>query len=257
MYTNYVIYPYNLGSASARVLAQALGGKRVRENGRYRYRQRHKVINWGNPRLPSWGTPKAMAAIWNKPQNVQLAASKIATFERLNADDVPLWTTIIDVARGWFAQPLGRNCVNAVLCRTLTRANSGHGIVFASNPDELVPAPLYVRYIPKREEYRVHVARGRVIDKAQKRRRNGTEHEGITSYIRSFDHGWVFCREDVQLPEAVEQKALTAVAHLGLDFGAVDIGQHERYGTKVYEVNTAPGLMGTTIQSYVGAFTSA
>jgi glutathione synthase/RimK-type ligase-like ATP-grasp enzyme len=42
---------------------------------------------------------------------------------------------------------------------------------------------------------------------------------------------------------------------LGLDFGAVDIG-HRIIDNKVFvfEVNTAPGIEGTTLQRYVNTF---
>jgi len=49
--------------------------------------------------------------------------------------------------------------------------------------------------------------------------------------------------------------ALAAVSALGLDFGAVDIiyNEHENQ-YYVLEVNTAPGLEGTTVEKYAEAF---
>jgi hypothetical protein len=38
---------------------------------------------------------------------------------------------------------------------------------------------------------------------------------------------------------------------LHLDFGAVDVGWNEHHGeATIYEVNTAPGLEGTTLEKY-------
>jgi len=254
VYNRAVVYPYNLGSASARSLAQALQTRRVRPNGNYHHRRNTLVINWGNSRLPGWGSAQALANMLNKPQNVEIASDKIATFRRLETN-IPEWTTDRQVARDWFANPRFGRKLNAVVCRTLTRANSGRGIVLAKSPEELVNAPLYTRYTPKEREFRVHMsARYGIIDSAEKRRRNGFEHEADHDYIRSWNNGWVFCRENLQLPDGVERVAAEALAHLGLDFGAVDVGWSGRYGTYIYEVNTAPGLEGQTLTNYTNMF---
>src|SRR3546814_5500349 len=42
-------------------------------------------------------------------------------------------------------------------CRTVLAGHSGVGIVIADNRDDLVPANLYVKYVKKKEEYRVHL----------------------------------------------------------------------------------------------------
>ncbi len=42
----------------------------------------------------------------------------------------------------------------------------------------------------------------------------------------------------------------------GLDFGAVDLGHHPEYGTFIYEINTAPGLQGETVNDYADYFRS-
>src|SRR3546814_19093490 len=43
-----------------------------------------------------------------------------------------------------------------IVCRTVLSGHSGVGIVIADNRDDLVPANLYVKYVKKKEEYRVH-----------------------------------------------------------------------------------------------------
>ena len=144
---------------------------------------------------------------------------------------------------------------HAILCRTLTRANSGRGIILAETPEQLVPAPLYTRYVPKQDEYRIHVFRELgVIDVQQKRRNSEVSSEDRDPYIRNHDAGWVFCREEIHPPQAVLNVAVNSVLALGLDFGAVDIGFHNNIGVCVYEVNTAPGLEGQTLTNYINAF---
>jgi D-alanine-D-alanine ligase-like ATP-grasp enzyme len=64
----------------------------------------------------------------------------------------------------------------------------------------------------------------------------------------------VFCRENFSPVDIVDNAALGAVSALGLDFGAVDV-KCNRQGTRaaVLEVNTAPGLQGTTLRKYAEA----
>jgi hypothetical protein len=201
-----------------------------------------------------------MTQILNKPQNVRNASEKIRTFTILQAElgnYLPEWTTQRNIAEGWLITPIYGNKKNAVLCRTLTRANSGRGIVLASTVEEIAPALLYTRYKPKTAEYRVHVfTQLGIIDVQQKRRRNDVERAATSSYIRSHDNGWVFCRDDIIVPDSVRTAAERAVNVLGLDFGAVDIGYDPTYGIAIYEVNTAPGLEGLTLNNYVNAFRS-
>ena len=87
------------------------------------------------------------------------------------------------------------------------------------------------------------------MDVQQKRQRRAID--GINFQIRSHDNGWVFCRRHVAPPTDVLTQAVSAVSVLGLDFGAVDVGWNERnQEATVYEVNTAPGLEGTTLEVY-------
>lgn len=255
MPNNIRIWPYNMGSRSAKLLARAVDGLRVRTDGIYRPRRRHIVINWGNSGNSRW--LQRAARILNHPTRVQQAADKVYTFVRLaqNQVAIPDMTTSRDVARQWLQEPAKfAGKLHAVVCRTLTRASQGRGIVLARTPLELVPAPLYTRYTPKEAEFRVHVMRGTIIDVQMKRRRNGfNENNPLSRYIRNHQFGWVFCRNDVAVPEVVKDLARRAVSALQLDFGAVDIGYHATYGSVVYEVNTAPGLEGQTLESYKNA----
>ena len=89
-----------------------------------------------------------------------------------------------------------------------------------------------------------------MIDIQQKRKVNGFINSGNNKYIRNHPNGWVFCRDNVTCPPEIKAISIEAVSALDLDFGAVDIGFHETYGPCIYEVNTAPGLEGTTIHKY-------
>jgi D-alanine-D-alanine ligase-like ATP-grasp enzyme len=72
--------------------------------------------------------------------------------------------------------------------------------------------------------------------------------------VRNHGNGFNYARVDVQPPEDITRAAVEAVRILGLHFGAVDIGWNEREKrATIYEVNTAPGLEGSTLHDYVGA----
>lgn len=104
------------------------------------------------------------------------------------------------------------------------------------------------------EEFRVHLFGGKSIRAGHKVRRpqrpDGTpSHE----WIRSFDAGWVIAYENFQSSKAMRDLATRAVNALGLQFGAVDIGQRQDGSLLVLEVNRAPGIEGGSTQAYVGA----
>jgi len=200
--------------------------------------------------LINWGSSSAFrnipnCRIYNDPDNVRLASNKLLTFSQWRRFEVscPEWTTDYDTALEWL------DSGHTVFARTLTRAHSGLGIVIARSPEELVDAPLYTKYIKKKKEFRVHVFRNQVIDLQEKRR--STNSPASDFLIRNHANGFVFCRDDIIEPTDLRATALSAVAALGLDFGAVDIIYNAHYD-KCYalEVNTAPGLEGTTLESY-------
>ena len=128
-------------------------------------------------------------------------------------------------------------------------SSGGRGIVVTS-PSTIVDASLYTKAASISKEYRIHIWNGEVLDFIQKKKRRGGE---ASSDIRNHDNGWVFAREGVTVTEALVSAAKLAVSSLGLYFGAVDIGEAEDGSPYVFEVNTAPGLTGTTLKRYVEA----
>lgn len=238
--------PYKMGSKSGKELARNLGCKRIRlEGSRYRPRSNRLVINWGRS-TPFVGGERAL----NHPDAVHLASDKLLALIALqNAGvRVPPFSTGTGAAYRMIHEG------HKVVCRTLLRANSGRGIVLANNPSEIVEAPLYTQYIPKTHEYRVHVFKGEVLDVQRKMRDRDVEDEDVNWQIRNHSNGFIFGREGVSLPESALSMCKQAVDALGLDFGAVDLIYNERQDKYyVLEVNTAPGLTGTTLQVYTDA----
>lgn len=243
------IFPYKSTSNTAKELARALGIKRIKAEGsKFKHRPGRVVINWGATKLP---LEVSKCALFNWPKNVEMATNKLSFFQKLEDTSLtPDYTKDFGTAQKWIGEG------SAVVCRTILNGHSGQGIVLAHKVDELVDAPLYVKYVPKKDEYRVHVGSGgeEVIDvqkKAVKR-----DFDGVVNHqIRNHDKGYVFIREGINPPEEVLTKAKQCVKILGLDFGAVDIIHNVKKGlVYVLEVNTAPGLEGTTLDNYVKYF---
>jgi hypothetical protein len=141
-----------------------------------------------------------------------------------------------------------------VFARTLVNSTNGRGIVeFDVGQGEVPRAPLYTAYIPKKAEYRVHVFGGQVIDIQQKRKKRGHEGERDTR-VRNVQNGYVYCREGIAPPEDLKELAINAVKACAYQYGAVDVIYNEKQNKCfVLEVNSRPGLMGTTTEKYADA----
>lgn len=139
-----------------------------------------------------------------------------------------------------------------VVVRALTAASEGKGITICKKEDCRTNAPLYTAYIPKKKEYRVHVWNNRVIDIVEKRRKRGLEEKEFQ--VRNTANGYVFCRDNVNPPSDCAAVALAAVQALGRTYGAVDVIWNEKQNKSfVLEVNSRPGMTGTTIKKYADA----
>jgi glutathione synthase/RimK-type ligase-like ATP-grasp enzyme len=240
------IIPYKLGSEGARGLAKGLNLLRI--DGSKRLKRGTKLINWGKDSLTHIRS-KWPVSVVNKPQAVALAKNKLETLKKLQQSKVsiPDFTTSKDIAARWVDEG------NVVYGRSVLTGSQGVGIKVITEDDGFIPScPLYTKGIMRAHEYRVHVVNGKIIDYTKKRKRNEVD---ASPYIRNSNTGWVFCRENATLPAIVKMQALLAVDSLGLDFGALDILYKEIDNKAwVLEVNTAPGLEGTTLQKYIEEF---
>lgn len=244
---------YTNSSQSSSRLSTGLGALRLRhENSRYRQREGDVIINWGY----TGNLLDNFSGILNRPQLVRVVSNKLRFFERVtqwnqaeveaNKVNIPEYTTDRAEAVEWLSS-------REVLCRTVLNGHSGEGIVVARDESDLVDAPLYVKYIPKKMEFRVHCMNGEVFDVARKIR--DPNREVSDYYIRNHSAGFIFARNDITVPECVTEQALLAMRASGLDFGAVDVIYNERQNKAyVLEINSAPGLEGATLTNYINKF---
>lgn len=249
------ILPYKRGSVSAKALAEAVGGVRLKHNSNYTQREDDFIVNWGCSdvevinRIVNQDYESLNFGSHNGELSVVVAGNKLKAFNAWKGTEVgvslPKFTTSKAEAQGWVDR--GR----VVVCRHLLRASGSRGIEVIEKEGTVPDAPLYVRYIKKQEEYRVHVFCGEAIDVQRKMRKADVPDDQVNWQIRNHCNGFIFGREGVDLPEVATQLAINAVHSLGLDFGAVDLIYNAQKG-KYYllEVNCAPGLEGSTLEYY-------
>ena len=238
---------------SAKALARALGIKRLRSVGsKFEGREGDVVVNFGvgytseycheqlEPRL------HPLTKFVNVPIRVTNAANKLKAFnvisKGVDEDILPQWSTCPDTVKHWDFP---------YVARTTLTGYKGAGIILVEDTNQPVPeAKLYTRYIPKTNEYRVHVAGSHVwIDR--KARNYAVPAEEVNWKIRNHSNGFIYER-DVEAPVEVYDVGVTAIEALSLDFGAVDVVWNNYYRRAyVLEVNTAPGMVGQTLDKYV------
>lgn len=217
----------------------------VSEGSRYHSRVGDIVVNYGNRRYNDafFGG----ATVLNSVVALNRAANKVAAFNALRLAEVKTveYTVDREVAQNW-----NRNEI--VYERGTLTGHSGEGITVRLPTEGVADAPLYTKGIQGlRREWRVHVFKGVITYVQKKIRRNGyRELESYREDVRNHHTGWVYSNSFTEAPpDQVLIQAHKAVSALGLDFGAVDLISK---GTNawVLEVNTAPGLTGTTLETY-------
>lgn len=130
--------------------------------------------------------------------------------------------------------------------------------MLSDSRDDLVPCQLYVKYIPKKDEYRVHLGltkSGDIQTIAVQQKKRKLDHDEPNWKIRNHANGFIYAREGVDPPVGVFDAAHDCLLRSGLDFGAFDVIWNEsQQKAYVLEVNTAPGLEGQTLDDYVNYF---
>jgi glutathione synthase/RimK-type ligase-like ATP-grasp enzyme len=244
------IYAYKNGSKSAKALAAALACKLIKHEGKPLNIPNHVVINWGASRID--GRVIAANKWINNPDSIVKAVNKLHAFQFMAGKvSIPDYTTDLQEAAEWLKQGF------AVVERHKLSGHSGEGINIVPSeegPGGLTAAPLYVKYVKKTQEYRIHVFQGKVFFVQRKARNKDVPDEQVNWKVRNHQNGFIYAHKDVNVSEDAQKQAIAAVAALGLDFGAVDIIETAKGVPYVLEVNTACGLEGTTLDKYVEQF---
>lgn len=250
-----MIYPYMEGSKGAKALAEAIGTKVIRTKGsKFKGDHSKVIINWGSSNLPD---EVNKCHVINKASALKKATNKRLFFEAVEGKlQIPEFTVDRDVAHGWLEDG------GTVVVRTTLTGHSAEGLyIIESETDwknfDLSLAKLFVKYIPKKYEYRVHVVGDEVVDVQRKAASKEVPAHHLNWKVRNLNNGFIFMREGVEdnLSPQVKDQAIKAVKLVGLDFGAVDIIFNVYHNMAyVLEVNAAPGLEGSTPASYKKGF---
>lgn len=249
--------PYNIRSRSAKFLSEALAIRRIKpDNSEFTGNPSKIVFNWGRTELSE---EVNKCTVYNKQSAVSRCVNKLTFFQfcKAAADGprVPPFTTSAVEALNWSKTRL-------VVARTKLTARSGAGIVFLdSDTDEFINAPMYTAYVKKKSEFRIHFAFGEMIGQQKKVLRE-TDEDGnpvdktqVDFRIRNAENGFIFQRNDIFVPQDVIRQARKAYLVSRLDYGGVDVIYNESEDQAyVLEINTAPGIEGTTVEEYVDAF---
>lgn len=248
------IYSHNEASEGAANLARELKVKRIKhEKSAFIGNSSKTVINWGASSIP---TEVKKCRVLNHPTILKECTDKLRFFNKMkNSENGPRipWFT------GNAAAAIDRvmNEDKLIVARTLLNSSGGKGIKFIekSKPDSFVTAPLYVEYVKKKDEYRVHFVGNQIVDYQRKALRQGMNTDNANWRVRNLENGFVYVRGNVELPLDVEVQAIKTIDACGLDFGAIDIIYNVEQGKAyVLEVNTAPGLQGETVKTYANSF---
>ena len=244
-----ILVPYRMGSASVKAIKEEvikLGHKCLRvlaTSTTYRPRTSDRIVYYGG--TTSLPRDTQVGSVLNK--NRALACNKLHTFRTLQEaglSTVPWTENKNEIPEDW----------KQIVSRATLTGHSGDGISVHNYGDYLPDVPLYTKYIKKTFECRIHVMNGQVIDGQLKKRKQGVEN--VNNLVRNVHTGWVYCREGFTPEVAANDLAIASCHALGLDFGAVDLIYNQHYNQYyVLEVNTAPGLTGTTLTNYVNHLT--
>ena len=248
-----IITPYKMFSNGAKQLQEklkTLSDRRVlrirKTSTKFKPRQSDVNIFWGKCDDAWWSNPEQETA-------KNIARNKLKTFKAFKEHGIshPEWTTDWETAFSWWENN------ELIVGRTILTGHSGEGIILFKLEDEQfddgLSCKLYVKYIKKEHEYRVHVFNGKVIDIQQKKRKVGFENRN--NQIRNHKNGWVYCRENITKPEGMEELAVQACSCIGLTYCAVDIIYNKKQNKcYVLEINTAPGLINQTALLYATNF---
>jgi len=240
------LYAGNEISKGAKALSERLGIQRIKHKGsKFVGGEDKTVINWGAIEAPY---EVLKCNVLNHPNEVECNSNKYMFFQLMKGHcRIPEFTTDMVVAAQWIANGY------MVVERHQLRGSGGKGIRIVKHEESLKEAPLYTRYQNKKDEYRIHLSDSVIFDMQRKGLKDGIENPNWR--VRNHKNGFIYMREGLKVPKDVKEQAILCFYRTGLDFGAVDvIWNEEEKKAYVLEINTAPGLEGTTIDNYSKLF---
>jgi glutathione synthase/RimK-type ligase-like ATP-grasp enzyme len=238
---NYLLYS-NATSTTGQALVDALKEKNIDINGGMKDPGKVPIlIRWGS----LLGVASNPGKVINSKTAIAKASNKEAALEIFgqNGISIPKTMNARQVTTSDFPV-LGRKVHHI----------AGNDIILCLQKKDLAVAVQngcthFTKYIPTATEFRLHVWGDQVIKISEKVL---TEPErNKDPWIRNFDEGYTFMSPKTKLSGQAKGMAVDAVACLGLNFGAVDMILGDDGLAYVLEVNSAPGLIDSSVDCYV------
>ena len=160
--------------------------------------------------------------------------NKYIELQRLAAAGVPVPAHSLVKQPGWYARRLRHHEANDLLA-------------------ELTKGDYYVEPVATTHEFRIHIWDGKSIRAGIKVPRTEAPH----LKFRSWSAGWKLdygqeCQRLMR--QELRDVSAAAVKAVGYAYGAVDLAIREDKKLVVWEVNSAPGLEGRTVEVYARKF---
>lgn len=263
------------------------------EGGRDNPKDKKIIIGWGAKTKNDVDFPVGTSTL-NHPNNIRRNRNKLSTLELLQQANVAVADFIsaelvmaeIDKKNGKIMLPLvGRTKYH--------QGGKGFWLCLTKNHVQNAineGAQYFQNYLDIVDEFRLHVFKGELLH-AQKKVKRGNmeeayveqhaakikdyaekgeveiddntlkyalgrvakEHQNADMIVRSNHRGWKFTTVKNPKKDLVDVSS-AALAAIGLEFGAVDCCLDSTGKAWVIEVNTGPGLEGTTFKAYVKSF---
>jgi hypothetical protein len=209
------IFPYQMESKSVHNLRKAIGGCLVIriKGSKFKGGPEKLILNWGSSNRNTIEYEKQGSPVLNPHKAVTLVSNKKRFFSAVEGRcRIPKWTDDLDEALEWVNE--GR----VVVGREILTGHSGKGIVFSDEDmKRFRGCKIWTQYVPKKDEFRVHVFNGKVIDVQQKKLKtedadgNKVDKDLVNWRVRSHKNGFIYARKDIHVPEDVTQQALDAM----------------------------------------------
>lgn len=247
-----IIYPFKMeceGSIELRDAIRNLGLEciRVYPDGKYVPQKSDLIIDWGCSRIPSWKPSGEVLNHWNY---IPVAIDKRESFIQFAQDrvDIPAFTLSFPLAQTWIAKDI------PVVQRTTVTSSKGKGASVVRKAEQLNEScKLFVTFIDKKQEFRIHVFNGNIIDYHEKIYKGKGKVPDIMSSPEDMQGGdWEWTRKTF-VPANAKIAAIRAVKSLYLNFGGVDVITDQKGNSFVLEVNTAPWLGSICAKRYANA----
>ena len=248
------------------------------------------IIGWGTKIKTAVNLPKSVKVL-NHPNNILSNRNKLTALKYMKQAN-----TGIPVADFYEADNVNRHLDQLPLVGRKNYHQGGKGFWLCLTKDHVrrainEGAQYFQKYIPIKDEYRLHIfgeeciyatkkvertnMKEAFIEQQKEKALNAAERKGMKvdektlsflldrlsaeqqehpdHIVKSNTRGWKFSKIKTPKKELVEA-CVKALKALNLDFGAVDCCLDEEGNPWIIEINTGPGLKGSSLEAWKKAF---